>query len=378
MPLNLNPKIAAWVIYAAVFVTGSMVQAGEEKPRAVAVDVAVVPLLEEGHFPGAAVAVLRDGVPAHVGSYGLANVAHQAPVTSKTVFELASLTKQMTALAVLDLAQEGRLSLTDPVIDYVEDAPAEWSQITVGQLLSHMGGLAHRFEDRPRDEFLLNYSAADMLSSAKNTTMTASPGTDWNYSDQGYFLLGLVIEAIAGTTFSEHMQDRFFDPFEMTQTHLLDQSAIVPGLAQGYIYQEGELRRGRRVWQFGLASHFGVLSSIDDMIRWEEALHNRQGGLANAIADSWEIQRSFDNGGSCTDWGYARGWWTIRLGGRQIVYHGGYSGTAYIRDVSRGLSAIVLTNREASEGQIEPMLIAWAALHAIDPEIPAKGYRCWK
>jgi CubicO group peptidase (beta-lactamase class C family) len=344
------------------------------------VDAAVETLMEEGHFPGMAVAVLRRGEPVHVGSYGLASIEHQVPVTRETVFELASLTKHMTALAVLTLAEDGQVSLEDQVIDYLpDDAPEAWAAITIDQLLANTGGLTHRFEARPNGEFLLNYSTEDMLASAMATEMAAPPGEDWIYSDQGYFLLGLVIERVTGQSYGDYLQDRFFSPLGMDQTAMLDQSAIVPHRAEGYAWSEADgLQRNRRVWQFGLMSHFGVTASLDDMMAWEAALSRSETINADALAATAEIQRPFDTGETCDSWGYARGWMTYHREGRTLVSHGGYAGTAYVRDLTTGLSVIVLTNREDSQEALSPMAIAWAAAHAVDQALPEGGPRCWE
>lgn len=369
----LSCALCGWLAFS-----GSVINAQPDRPHIEEVISRISPLLEEGHFPGAAVAVLSDGEPVHISTHGFANLGHRAPVTSETVFELASLTKHMTALAVLDLARQDRLSLADEVTGYIEDAPPQWAGITVGHLLSHMGGLEHRFERKIDDEFVLSYTTRQMLESARGTPTLSPPGTDWHYSDQGYFLLGMVIEKVTGTSFEDHMNARFFEIAGMRQTLLLDQSAIIPNLAQGYIFEEGELKRGRRVWQFGLTSHFGVLSSLDDLMRWDALLADTKGPFAQIDRDSRQLQRAFTSGSSCKAWGYARGWWVVDTGESQVAYHAGYSGTAYIRDVTSGVSVIVLTNREVSQGLIEPMVIAWAALNAIDPTSPSEGYRCWE
>ncbi len=350
----------------------------EHPPVIEAVSEAIAPLMEAGHFPGVAVAVLRQGTPIHVGTYGYASLTHNVPVSTETVFELASLTKPMTALAVTTLAGQGTLRIKDRLSDHVSGLPDQWQTITINQLLSHMGGLAHRFEEKPKGEFLLSYSTDDMLASAINTPMVSEPGTDWNYSDQGYFLLGLVIEAASGMSYAEYMQQRFFRPLGMTQTRFLDQSAIIPGLAEGYTYKDGELQRNRRVWQFELTPHFGAHSSLSDLMLWEAALSNNHRISQAAQHATWKIQRHFSTGESCRQWGYARGWWSREVDGRIIVDHAGYAGTAYIRDVGAGLSVIVLTNREESEGQLGPMKLAWAALNAVDSETPSVGYRCWE
>jgi len=335
-------------------------------------------LKKEGHFPGIALAVMQKGKPVHIGTYGMASLAHKVPVTTQTVFELASLTKQMTALAVMTLVKEGRLSLDAQLIDYVEDPPEAWSKITVDELLSHRAGLAHRFEQTVGGVLLLDYTREDMINSAKNTPMVAEPGTDWSYSDQGYFLLGIIIEAVTRQTYAEFMQSTFFRPLGMGQTHLLDQRRIVPFLSQGYAWKEGRLQRNRRVWQFALTSHFGVMSSLRDMMRWEAELADPKVINRDALEATWNIQRTFDTGKSCDTWGYARGWKVQIVNEHRNLTHGGYAGTAYIRAVDDDLSVIVLTNREDAPDELSPLTIGWAAIHAVLPTIPANGYRCWE
>jgi CubicO group peptidase (beta-lactamase class C family) len=338
----------------------------------------VEPLMEQGQFPGVAVAVFRDGEPVVVESWGQASLEHGVPVTRETVFELASLTKHMTALAILTLEEEGALSLDDPVTDYLDAARPEWASITLDMLLANTGGLTHRFEETVEGVLLTEYSTQDMLESAIATPMHAEPGTDWHYSDQGYFLLGLVIERVTGAPFFEFLETRWFEPLGMTQTRRLDQSAIIAHRATGYGLRDGELVRNRRVWQFGLMSHFGVMSSLNDMVLWEAELSDPSLLSATAIARAAEIQRPFDTGSSCDAWGYARGWMSYSREGRTLVSHGGYAGTAYVRDMTGGTSAIVLTNREDAPGALSPVAIAWAVAHAVDPDIPAGGPTCWE
>lgn len=342
------------------------------------VDKRIKVLKEEGHFPGIALAVIRKGKPVHIGTYGMADMSHSVPITPQTVFELASLTKQLTALAVMTLVKEGRLSLDTRLIDYIEDAPKAWEKITVNELLSHKAGLAHRFEQTVAGVLLLNYTREAMMASAKKTPMIATPGSDWNYSDQGYFLLGIIIEAVTKQSYAEYMESTFFRPLGMTQTRLLDQSQIVPHLSQGYAWKDGILQRNRRVWQFALTSHFGVMSSLRDMIRWEAELSDPKIINREALKATWDIQRVFDTGKSCDSWGYARGWTVQNVDGRRILTHGGYAGTGYIRAVDDELSVIVLTNREDAPNELSPLTLGWTALHAAQPTISAIGYSCWE
>jgi CubicO group peptidase (beta-lactamase class C family) len=121
-----------------------------------------------------------------------------------------------------------------------------------------------------------------------------------------------------------------------------------------------------------------VTSSLDDMMAWEAALWGSGAVDDGALAATAEIQRPFDTGETCDSWGYARGWMAYHRDGRTLVSHGGYSGTAYVRDLSTGLSVIVLTNREDTPDALSPMAIAWAAAHAVDEALPEGGPRCWE
>lgn len=347
-------------------------------PHIEGVDTRIDSLMDEGHFPGVAIAVMRTGKPVHLGTHGMANLAHEVPVTTQTVFEIASLTKQMTALAIMTLVEEERLSLDDRLVEWIDNAPPAWDKITIDQLLSHTAGLTHHFEQTVNKVHLLENSRADMLAAAKSAAMVAQPGSDWNYSDQGYFLLGIIIEEVTGLSFAKFMEATFFRPLGMDQTHLLDQRRIVPHLAQGYTWNDGELQRNRRVWQFDLTSHFGVMSSLDDLIRWEAELSNPKHINRKALEATWEIQRPFDTGRQCDRWGYARGWLVIVANGRRILNHSGYSGTAYIRNVDTGLSVIVLTNREDTPNALSPLSLGWEAINVVDSTIPKDGYRCWE
>ena len=121
----------------AIFLALSLPVQAAELPNIDDLDPVIEAFMEDGHFPGAAVAVMRDGEAVHVGAYGAASLEHDVPVTPQTVFELASLTKQMTALAVMTLVEEGRLSLDAPVTDFVEDAPeaVSYTHLTLPTIL---------------------------------------------------------------------------------------------------------------------------------------------------------------------------------------------------------------------------------------------------
>ena len=324
--------------------------------------------MKESKVPGAAVAIFEAGEPLCVVTRGYANLELGVPVTRETVFELASLTKQMTASLVVTLARDGVLSLDDRLKTYVDEGPDEWNPITLRQLLGHMAGLRHAFEPKAHGSYLVEYDTETMLQGAAATPMHSKPGTDWEYSDQGYFLAGLAVERATDRPFAELMTRRFFDPLGMTDTRFLDQHAIIPGRAAGYTVVDGKLMNNRRVWQFELTPHFGVMSTVDDMIKWERGLVQGNAIPADATKEITTPYRSFfENPGHRM--AYGMGWQIHDVGGRRVVEHSGYTGTHYLRDLTTGLSVIVLTNRDSNAGP-HPSILAKSLARLADPDFP--------
>jgi D-alanyl-D-alanine carboxypeptidase len=304
-----------------------------------------------GKVPGAAIAVLQNGQVLYMKAYGAANLELNVPVRTDSVFEIASLTKQFTAAAVLLLAHEGKLRLDDPLTDFVEGTPKNWTGITVRQLLSHTSGLEHHFEKSVNGSLLLDYSTADMLADAKATPTFALPGERFRYSDQGYFLLGLVIEKVQSRSYAEFLSDRFFAPLGMKNTRVQNLSQIVANRVAGYTIKDERPVNIRRSWQFGLTSHFGVLSTVEDMAKWERALWTST-VLPLAVREQmWapvRVFRASEKEGYLLAYGF--GWWVISEKGHTIIEHSGFTGTHYLRDRKTGIAVVVLTNRDQPSG----------------------------
>ena len=298
--------------------------------------------MSDKRIPGLAAAVVSKGELMTVLTYGTANLELGVPVQTESVFELASLTKQMTATAILLLAEEAKLALDDPLPRYFEDIPAAWRKITIRQLLAHGSGLADRFEGVENGEYLMDYSKERMLRSAKETPVVSEPGKRWLYSDQGYFLLGLVIEQVTGESYQEFMQQRFFDTLGMTQTVLHTKEQLIPNRVAGYRLEDNEIRNIRRDWQFAMRSHFGVMSSISDMIKWEQGIAS--GFFSPEVLEQmWTSEWTLNEMDEGTV-GYGFGWVVVNAGDWTLVEHTGVTGTYYLRAIDSDLGVIVLTN----------------------------------
>jgi D-alanyl-D-alanine carboxypeptidase len=332
------------------------------------IDTTVTGFMARAMVPGVALAILKDGEILYLRTFGVSNLELNTPVTPNTVFELASVTKQMTAALVVTLAQEGKLSLNDKLVSYLDSFPKAWEAITLLELLDHTAGLQMAFEPKMNGSYLLDYSKELMLKGAEETPMVHTPGAHWKYSDEGYFLLGAVVEKVTGRNFDSVMTEKFFKPIGMNHTVFLDQNNIIPNRAAGYIVKNGEYKHDRRSWQFALTSHFGVMSTINDMVLYEKALIKGQPISGAVLKEVTMPHFSFFKKGN-EQYSYGLGWEIHDFGDRRITEHSGYTGTAYVRDLKTGLSIILLTNRDADYGP-HPFILAHSIARIVDPTFP--------
>ena len=321
--------------------------------------------MEANQIPGLAIAVLVDGDVKFEKAYGLANVELDVSVTTDSVFELASLTKQFTASAVLLLESEGKVSLDDPVTAFFEDTPAAWRDIRVRHLLSHTSGLADRFEETVGNRAIMDHSAEDMMHSAMLTPMIAKPGEEWSYSDQGYVLLGQIIERASGQPYEEFVEERLLNPAGIYGVHFHSKQSIIANRVAGYVLQDGRLENVRRDWQYGIISHFGILASISDLVDWEKALVENDVLSKEQLGLAWQPHwQLFQDEEFSMNYGF--GWFVANLGDYTIVEHTGITGTSYVRVLETDTAVIVLSNLAFHDVSA----LGRRILKLLDPAIP--------
>ncbi|MBV8877290.1 MAG: beta-lactamase family protein [Gammaproteobacteria bacterium] len=298
-----------------------------------------------GAVPGAAVLVLRDGAPVFRRAYGLADLEQHVAATPATNYRLASMTKQFTAAAVLALAEEGRLSLDDPVRKWLPSLPPAADAMTLRQLLTHTSGLLDYEELIPADatEQVHDVDVLRLLEAQNRTYFP--PGTSYRYSDTGYALLALIVARASGEDFATFLRRRIFLPLGM-HTTIAYQAGVstVAERAFGYTYGDGAWRRTDQSLTSAVLGDGGVYSSIDDLARWDAALYD--GRLLSAHS----LQLAFTPATPTDDPAvrYGFGW---RITGETLWHSGETVGfrNVIIRWPRRHFSVIVLTNRDAPE-----------------------------
>lgn len=296
------------------------------------------------HIPGVSLAIVRDGRLIKQSQYGLANVEWKQPVTADTVFEIASMTKQFTVAGILLLAQDGKLSLDDPVSRYIDGTPDSWRGITLRHLMNHTSGLRDDW-DEETPYFLQNDTNEKFVRALAAVPLKFSPGDGFRYSC-GPFLLGMVIEKVTGVPYARFMRERVFAPLNMTHTFVNDASAIVPHRASGYVWRDGRLDAGARISPAAEArGDVGISTTTQDLVRWDAA-------LAKPVFQAMFTPAILNDGNAVP---YGLGWFIQPYRGHRLTHHpGGFRtgfNTVIERFIDDGLTIIILTNLQSGRAR---------------------------
>jgi D-alanyl-D-alanine carboxypeptidase len=227
-------------VAAAIVATFSMpaaqAQTFNNKNLAASIDKAAAAAVAAGESPGLQVAVVKDGKAVLMKSYGSANLEQRVPVSNDSVFRIGSVTKQFTAVVLLLLAEEGKLSLQDRLSKYYRNFPRA-TDITLDEMLHHTSGIHNYTEELHFDvDGMVHRTTDEMIEFIARMPITQDfePGTGWSYSNSGYFILGGVVEKAAGAPLAEVFKTRLFTPIGMIHSALDDEIELVPGRARGY------------------------------------------------------------------------------------------------------------------------------------------------
>ena len=204
--------------------------------------------------------------------YGGADFESGEPITEETVFKIASLTKSFTAAAILRLAEEGKLSLDDPIARFIPGTPPLAEDILVRHLLNHTSGLPEWSVDTAQETLPDTFTTAEAVQYYFSTVqdLEFEPGESWSYNNVGYFLLGAIIENITGMRYDEYFKKIFFEPLALNSTY--DCTSQAEGLPVGYHSVDRQLNIARSS-NLHLAAAAGALcSNAGDLLRWLDAL----------------------------------------------------------------------------------------------------------
>lgn len=275
--------------------------------------------------------------------YGLANAEFNISNTPQTKFRLGSITKQFAAMAIMILAEKGKLSLEDPVSKYIENSPEAWKDVTIHHLLSHTSGI-------PSFTSLPSYGASMPLPTTPTKTIDRvramklefKPGEKFNYSNTGYVMLGAIIEKVSGQSFEKYLEENVFTPLGMKDSGYDSPTKILKNRASGFEVAGDKISHASYLDMTVPHAAGALYSTVEDLHRWSMALDD---GKLISPGFAPKMYTPVKNN-------YAYGWVVGKRYGKQTIGHGGGI-NGFQTDITRfpeeKLCIVVLCNNNRSQ-----------------------------
>lgn len=319
---------------------------------------------DKGDFLGS-VLVAKDGKILYRGAVGKAQAEWDIPNTPETKFRLGSITKQFTAVAVLQLVEKGKINLSAPVKTYYPEAPAAWDAITIHHLLNHTSGIPS-YTELPgffEKSSMLPMKANEVVKLTQDKPLEFPPGSKFHYNNTGYVLLGAILEAVTGKPYGDYMRQAIFNPLGMQDTGYDVSAVILKHRAAGYQGGKSGLENARYL-DMTLPHAAGALySTVDDLWKWDQALYTEK--LITADSRQKMLTPGLE--------GYGYGWVLKKEGPHPVAEHGGgingFS-THILRVLDEKVVVITLANMSTPGAGKLAQELAKVALGIPLPEAP--------
>lgn len=308
-------------------------------------DAFVQKLIDADVFSGA-VLLAKDGQPFFAKAYGTANKDFEVPNRVDTKFNLGSMNKMFTAVAIAQLAEQGKLSFDDPLARFLPDFPDPDAakKIQIKHLLTHTSGLGSYFNQKFIESSRSRWRTVDeMMELARGESLAFEPGTRWQYSNTGFLVLGKVIEKVTGQDYFEYVREHIYEPAGMTNTDAYELDYVTPNLAIGY---QKEFTDQGVVFRNNLFEHVirggpagGGYSTVEDLLRFDAALRS------NGLVGPEYTRRLLTSKPELSSPEYGFGF-AIDTERNVVGHNGGFMGISSNLDMflGSGYTAVVLSN----------------------------------
>ncbi|WP_430908982.1 serine hydrolase domain-containing protein [Maribacter sp. 2-571] len=332
-------------------------------------DTLVNPLYEE-NGPGLVVLVAKEDVIHYRKAFGMADLELQVPMRTDHVFEIGSMTKQFTAVCLLMLKEQGKLTLDDTIGMYLPDYPLAGRKVTLHQLLNHTSGIKSYTEMPGLNVFARqDKTPTELIDHFKNEPMDFEPGTQWHYSNSGYVILGFIIEKVSGMAYADFVRQHIFEPLGMHRSYYGSKTELIPNRASGYMPTKNGYRNADYLSMSLPYAAGSLMSCVDDMFLWFQAI--RKNTLITTESKALAFADTVLPNGKSTHYGY--GWQRNEILGTPTVEHGGgifgyVAQGVYVPESE--IYVVVLTNRNGNSPQNTAIRLA---AHAMGTPFPKSG-----
>ncbi|MBZ9685923.1 beta-lactamase family protein [Clostridium estertheticum] len=318
----------------------SVVNAENEKSKDVnsKTDALFTDFFGAGKFSGYVYITKNDSIILDKG-YGKADFEKGISNTAQTKFDLASLTKQFTALSIMQLQEKKLLNVNDKIDKYLPQFP-HGNEITIHQLLNHTSGLPEHPEKFDIRKFRPSNKIDNAAAKKMEVTLAFTPGSSFSYSNTGYILLGYIIEKTSGKTLDAYFAENIFSPLDMKNTGFKNENSSIDNLAVGYLsYKKDKAETSWTETNVGVVrGSSGLCSTVEDLIKWDKALTNKK--LIN--------KESYDKMYTPYENNYGYGWYVYKDSNEKCYYEHYGVGTGYrsyiLRNVEANTTAIIVSN----------------------------------
>ncbi len=292
--------------------------------------------------PGATVLISKQGKIIYHKAFGMANMELQVPMKPENIFEIGSITKQFTSVAILMLMEHGKLAIEDEITKFIPDYPTHGKKITIHHLLNHTSGIKsytsmNLSEIAPKD-----MTPTEIIDYFKNEPMDFDPGTEWRYNNSGYIILGFIIEKVSGQPYEDFVEEHIFKKLQMNNSRYGHKGEIIKNRASGYQTRDGYVNANYLSMTLPYAAG-ALMSTVEDLHKWQNAINT------NILVKAETIEKAFQNtklnNGKPTYYGY--GWSVNEVNGSPSIEHGGgiFGYTAYQLYIpEEDVHAAILTN----------------------------------
>ncbi|HEY4785684.1 MAG TPA: serine hydrolase [Bacteroidales bacterium] len=289
-----------------------------------------------GRFNGS-ILVEKDGKILFNKGYGMANFELQVPNSPQIKFRLGSITKQFTAMAIVQLEERGLLNTNDCISEYIPDYP-NGDKITIRHLLTHTSGIpSFTSFSEIEQEKVLPVTPLQIMDKFKNKELLFQPGTEFKYSDSGYILLGYIIEKVTGKSYSDYLNENIFQPLTMSNTGYDNPKTILKNRASGYVYEDGVLHNADYNNMSQPFSAGALFSTTEDLYKWDRELYK------NTLVSDSSLKKII----TPYKKNYGYGWFVDDFYSHKKVWHHGYIDgfcAVIVRFVDDNICIIILSN----------------------------------
>lgn len=361
LPLSFcKTLLILFLFYSCTFVQGQTIQQDLDR-------------LLSSHYPedgpGATAIVTKGGETIYRNAFGKANLELDVDMRPDHVFEIGSITKQFTAVSILMLVEQGKLSLTDEITKFLPDYPTHGHTITLHHLMNHTSGIKSytsipSFMQNARKDM----TPKELIDTFKDEPIDFAPGEAYEYNNSAYIILGYIIEDITGSTYEDYVEEKLFKPAGMTNSRYGHKREIIKNRATGYQPADGGFEIAEYLSMTLPYAAGSLMSNVDDLSKWQIAMNKNMFITEASKQLAWDDYTLNDG----SNIGYGYGWGPGKINGTKSVEHGGgifgYE-TMGIYVPEEDVYVAVLTNSNGSNSTDNAIKVAAISLGKPYPEV---------